>query len=286
VEEVGKKNKRGVAIGAATSIVGIVIIAAALGGWFEDKNVQTITVMGSTTVLPIVQRASEAYMEKHSDVDIRVSGGGSSVGIRAVGEGTADIGMASRDLKSSEKKEYPSLKKTVIARDGIAIIVHPDNPVSSLTLEQIRGIYNGTYTNWKDVGGPDMEIVVINRDSASGTREFFWKHVMHKENFVEGALEKNSNAAVKLTVSQTPGAIGYVGLGYVDASVKAITINVNGELIEPTVANVLNGSYPIARSLYLFTNGEPKGVVKEFIEFILSPEGQKIVEDEGFVPIR
>jgi phosphate transport system substrate-binding protein len=275
-----------IAIGVMGAIAGIVVIAAVLGGWFERREIQTITLMGSTTVLPVVQMASEAYMDKYGNVDIRVSGGGSSVGIKAVGEGTADIGMASRDLKEEEKATYPNLKKTVIAKDGIAIIVHPDNPVTSLTLEQIKGIYKGTYLNWKDVGGFDREIVVINRDAASGTREFFWKHVMQKDDFVEGALEKNSNGAVKQTVSQTPGAIGYVGLGFVDASVKAIKIDVNGELIEPTVVNVLDGSYPIARSLQLFTNGEPKGLVKDFIDFILSTEGEKIVEDEGFVPVR
>ena len=264
-------------------VIGAIIIAI-LSGCLEGER-QTIIIRGSTTVLPIAQRAAEAYMEKHPDVDIRVSGGGSSVGVQSVGEGIADIGMASRELKDEEKSRYPDLKPVVIAKDGIAIIVHPDNPVTSLTLEQIRGIYNGTYTNWKEVGGPDEEIVVVNRDSASGTREFFWKHVMHKEDFVATALEKNSNGAVKQTVSQTPNAIGYVGLGYLDGSVKALKIKKDGEEIEPTVENVLNGKYPIARSLYMITNGEPEGLVKDFIDFVLSEEGQKIVEEEGFVPI-
>ena len=279
------KTKK-IAFGAVVGIVGIIVIMAVFGGWFKGGNTETIDVIGSTTVLPIAQKAAEIYMDKHDNVDIRVSGGGSSVGIQAVGEGTADIGMASRDLKDEEKSRYPDLKQFIIAKDGIALIVHPDNPVDALTVEQIRGIYNGTYTNWKDVGGPDKEIVVINRDSASGTREFFWKHVMQKDDFVEGALEKNSNGAIKQTVSQTPGAIGYIGLGYMDSSVKAIKINENGGLIEPTVANVLNGNYPIARSLNMFTNGEPKGLTKKFIDFILSKEGQKIIEEEGFVPIR
>jgi len=266
-------------------MIGIIIVATALSGCLEGGEKQTITIRGSTTVLPIAQKAAEAYMDKHPSVDIRVSGGGSSVGIQSVGEGIADIGTASRDLKNEEKSGYPNLKPIAIAKDGIAIIVHPDNPVTSLTLGQIRGIYNGTYTNWREVGGPDKEIVVINRDSASGTREFFWKHVMQKDDFVATALEKNSNGAVKQTVSQTPNAIGYVGLGYVDNSVKAVKIKRDGVEIEPTVENVLNGEYPISRSLYMITNGEPKGIAKEFIDFVLSEEGQRIVEEEGFVPV-
>jgi len=274
-----KSKTKGAMIGGM--VVGIIILTGCLGG----NGVKTLKIAGSTTVLPIVQKAAEEYMKKHPDVDIQVSGGGSSVGIHQVGEGIADIGMASRELKDEEKSRYPNLKPMVIAKDGIAIIVHPDNPITSLTLEQIRGIYNGTYTNWKEVGGPDKEIVVINRDSASGTREFFWKHVMQKDDFVATALEKNSNGAVKQTVSQTPNAIGYVGLGYVDNSVKAVKIKKDGMEIEPTVENVLNGEYPISRSLYMIANGEPEGIAKDFIDFVLSEEGQKIVEEEGFVPI-
>ncbi|RLF44594.1 MAG: phosphate ABC transporter substrate-binding protein, partial [Thermoplasmata archaeon] len=239
----------------------------------------------STTVLPIVQKAAEEYMKKHPDVDIQVSGGGSSVGIHQVGEGSVDIGMASRELKDSEKAKYPDLVQYVIAKDGIAIIVHPSNPVSQLTIEQIRGIYNGTYTNWKELGGNDMQIVVVGRDTASGTREFFWEHVMKKENFRDDVLEMNSNGAVHDKVATTPAAIGYIGLGYIDAEVKGIKIWSNGEWVEPAVENVKNGKYPIVRNLNLFTNGEAKGLAKDFIEFILSEEGQKIVEGEGFVPL-
>ena len=279
-------TKKRIVIGVTISILGIVVIATMFGIWFKTARTENITIRGSTTVLPIAQKVAEVYMEDHPNVFISVSGGGSSVGIQSVGEGIAEIGMASRDLKDEEKSRYPNLKPIVIAKDAITIIVHPDNPITTLTLEQIRGIYNGTYTNWKEVGGPDQEIVVINRDSASGTREFFWEHVMHKDDFVATAIEKNSNGAVKQTVSQTPNAIGYVGLGYLDSSVKAIKIKMNGAEIEPTVANVLNGKYPIARSLYMITNGEPKGLVKDFIAFVLSEEGQRIVEEEGFVPIK
>ena len=277
--------KKGIAISTILGIIGIIIIAALISGWFKPAKTENITIKGSTTVLPIAQKVAELYMAENPNINILVSGGGSSVGIQSVGEGIADIGMASRELKDEEKSRYPNLKPIVIAKDGIVIIIHPDNPITNLTLAQIRGIYNGTYTNWKEVGGLDREIVVINRDSASGTREFFWKHVMHKDDFVATALEKNSNGAVKQTVSQTPDAIGYVGLGYVDSTVKAVNIKNDGMEIEPTVENILNGKYPISRSLYMITNGEPKGIIKDFIDFVLSDEGQRIVEEEGFVPL-
>ena len=246
----------------------------------------TITVTGSTTVLPIAQKVAEAYMAKTPGADIKVSGGGSGVGVQAAGEGTADIGMSSRDVKDSEFQKYTDLKTTVVAGDGIALIVHPTNKVSSLTLDQIKKIYDGNVTNWSQVGGANEKIVVVGRDAASGTREFFWEHVMGKGDFAQGMLEKNSNGAVKTTVALTPGAIGYVGLGYIDAEVKAIKVNKNGTLIEPSVANVINGTYPISRSLYFLTKGAPKaGLATEFINFLLSVDGQKIVEEEGFVPL-
>ncbi|MHA1752698.1 MAG: phosphate ABC transporter substrate-binding protein [Candidatus Helarchaeota archaeon] len=277
--------KKGIAISMIIGIIGIIIVAALIGGWFKPTETENINIKGSTTVLPIAQEVAELYMTKNPNINILISGGGSSVGIQSVGEGIADIGMASRELKDEEKSGYPNLKPIVIAKDGIVIIIHPNNPITNLTLDQIRCIYNGTYTNWKEVGGSDKEIVVINRDSASGTREFFWKHVMHKDDFVPTALEKNSNGAVKQTVSQTPDAIGYVGLGYVDSTVKAVNIKNDGMEIEPTVENILNGKYPISRSLYMITNGEPEGIIKDFIDFVLSDEGQGIVEEEGFVPL-
>lgn len=249
------------------------------------KARESITLSGSTTVLPVAQAAADAYMNTHANAEIMVIGGGSSVGIQAAGEGTASIGMSSRDLKAEEKTRYPDLVSTVIGNDGIALIVHPSNPVGPLTLEQVKGIYQGKYTNWKDLGGPDMAIVVVGRDSASGTREFFHEKVMNKEDFVAGQLEKNSNGAVKQTVAQTPGAIGYVGLGYIDGTVRAVPILVDGTPIEPTVRTVLDRKYPISRPLILVTKGEPAGLAKDYITFLLGPEGQKILEKEGFVPL-
>ncbi|MDN7024190.1 phosphate ABC transporter substrate-binding protein [Methanoculleus sp. FWC-SCC1] len=272
-------------------LVGLVVLAAALCcGCIGNQDqtpaeVQTIAVTGSTTVLPVAQLAADEYMRTHSSADIQVSGGGSSVGVQAVGEGTADIGMASRDLKSAETEKYPSLVKHTVAIDGIAVIVNPANAVSSLSLDQIKGIYNGTITNWNQVGGASQEIVVVGRDSASGTREFFYEFVMKKEDFVPTQIEKNSNGAVKQTVQHTPGAIGYVGLGYLDGTVKAVSVGTDGTVVEATLENVRAGTYPIARELYMFTTGEPTGLAKDYIDFILSPDGQAIVEEEGFVRV-
>jgi phosphate transport system substrate-binding protein len=274
----------------ALLLVGV-MIAGSVGAYMvlygnTNGEKKILTISGSTTVQPIASKAAEKFMDAHPNVDIRVSGGGSSVGVTSVGSGNVDIGMASRDLKSSEKAQYPTLLPTTIAKDGIAVIVHPSNSISNLSLEQIRGIYNGTYKNWKQLGGDDKEIVVYGRDSTSGTREFFWEHVMKKENFTVTLHELNSNGAVKTAVSQNDGAIGYVGLGYIDTSVKALKIDNEGQQVEANVANVLNGKYPISRSLYFITRGTPEGLAKEFIDYVLSPEGQKIVEDEGFVPLR
>ncbi|MDT8357410.1 MAG: phosphate ABC transporter substrate-binding protein [Methanomicrobiaceae archaeon] len=250
-----------------------------------QPQVESLSVTGSTTVLPIAQLAAEAYMEEHANADILVSGGGSSVGIQSVGEGTADIGMSSRELKPEEQEKYPGLVQHVIAKDGIAIIIHADNPAISLTVEEVRMIYTGQITSWNEVGGDDEEIVVVGRDSASGTRASFEELVMAKQEFVATMLEKNSNGAVKQTIQQTPGAIGYVGLGYIDATVKAVPIDSDGTLIGPSVETVLSGEYPISRGLNMFSQGEPSGLAAEFLDFIMSAEGQAIVEDEGFVPV-
>lgn len=248
--------------------------------------IQKIKVSGSTTVLPIAQQAAEAFMDEHANFDIQVTGGGSSVGITSIGEDTSDIGMSSRDVKATEMTKYPGLKIFTIANDGIAVIANPQNTVSALSLQEIKGIYKGELTNWNQVGGPDMTIVVVGRDSASGTREYFFEAVMNKEDFAPGMLEKNSNGAVKQTIQQTPGAIGYVSIGYLDSDVKALDIRQNGTTVSPTIENVMGKSYPVSRALYMMTNGEPSAAEKAFLDFILGPEGQKLVKEEGFVPLQ
>jgi len=281
-------------IPALVALFGLVLAGAAIAGCTGQEttpdttpgaSMQTITVTGSTTVLPIAQKAAAAYMATHTNADIQVSGGGSSHGIQAVGEGSADIGTASRDLKPSEVEKYPDLVQHVIARDGIAVIVHPSNPVDTLTVEEVRKIYSGEITRWTDVGGTDEEIVVVGRDSASGTREVFHELVMEDQEFLPTQLEKNSNGAVKQTVAQTPGAIGYVGLGYIDETVQAVALGTAGQSVEPSIDNVVSGDYPIARSLNMFTSGPATGLEEEYLDFILSIEGRTIVEEEGFIPV-
>jgi phosphate transport system substrate-binding protein len=269
-------------------VIGIqaMILVAGFAGCIGDERV-TIKVSGSTTVLPIVDKASEAYMDmaEHDYIYIQVSAGGSGVGISDIGQMKVDIGMSSRDVKSSEMAQYPNITKTVVAKDCIAVIVNKNVGVSALTVAQIRGIYNGTYTNWNQLGGADGTIVRYGRDSTSGTYEYFKEHVMSKQNFASGILEKNSNGGVKSAVQETPNSIGYVSLGYVDSTVKALKISTGTTETEATKANVLAGTYPISRSLYVLTNGAPVGEAKAFIDYILSAEGQAIVEEEGFVPI-
>ena len=258
----------------------ILLLTAVFGaGCISTEDTETISIAGSTTVLPVAQAAAEEYMNQHSNADIQVSGGGSGVGATSVIGGTADIGMLSRDLKASEK-EGNTLKEFVVGKDGIALVGHPSNTVSDLSLEQVKAIYQGTITNWKDVGGADSEIVLIGRDSSSGTREFFNEFVLNKEDAAKDMQELNSNGAVAQAVSITPGAIGYVSLEYVDDSLKAFSIGG----VAPTVDNVISGIYEINRPLLMVTNGEPEGLAEDYLAFILSEEGQQILKDSGFIP--
>ena len=258
----------------------ILLLTAVFGaGCISTEDTETISIAGSTTVLPVAQAAAEEYMNQHSNADIQVSGGGSGVGATSVIGGTADIGMLSRDLKASEK-EGNTLKEFVVGKDGIALVGHPSNTVSDLSLEQVKAIYQGEITNWKDVGGADSEIVLIGRDSSSGTREFFTEFVLDKEDAAKEMQELNSNGAVAQAVSITPGAIGYVSLEYVDDSLKAFSIGG----VAPTVDNVISGIYEINRPLLMITNGEPEGLAADYLAFILSEEGQQILKDSGFIP--
>ena len=270
------------------AVAGILVVLLMMAGCLGNDQTaapERITVTGSTTVLPIAEQAREAFEAKEASAEIMVSGGGSSVGVKAAGEGTADIGMSSRDLKPAETTGYPDLVKHHIADDAILLIVNPENSVESLTLDEVRGIYNGTYTNWNQVGGSEAQIVVVGRDSASGTREFFSEFVMDAEDFTRTQEEFNSNGGIQQKVSQTPGAFGYVGLGYTEG-VKPLALDVGGTSGRPTLQNIKDGTYPISRPLYMLTNGEPEGLAQRYIEFILSAEGQEIVASEDYIPVR
>ena len=245
-----------------------------------------IVIKGSTTVLPIAQKVSEAYMQQNPDVKISISGGGSGNGIKALIDGSTDIADSSRFIKSKEvalaveKGRYPV--PFAVAYDCIIPVVHPTNSIVNLTMEQLKNIYKGKMTNWKEIGGPDRPIVVISRDTSSGTYEVWHKKVMKKERVFPGALLQASNGAIVQAVSKNKNAVGYIGLGYLDKAVKPLTVNG----VKGSVETTLSGSYPVSRPLFMFTPGWPKGEVLRFINFIIHPEkGQKYVQGIGFVPL-
>jgi phosphate transport system substrate-binding protein len=242
-----------------------------------------ISVAGSTTVQPLAEKLAEAFSAGNPGVSIDVQGGGSSVGVKSAGQGVADVGMASREVKEEELKEYPDLKVFTIARDGIAIVAHPDVPLAGLSKDQVRDIFGGKIKSWSEVGGPDKMIVVVSREEGSGTRAAFEELVMGKDTLiVDTAILHPSNGAVRTAVSTTPDSIGYLSFGYLDASVKALTV----DGVEPSEANVASDKYPVVRPLNMLTGGEPSGAVKAWLDFILGDEGQKIVKEEGYIPVK
>ncbi len=244
-----------------------------------------ITIKGSTTILPVSQVAAEVFMEKNHGINISVQGGGSGVGIASLLDKTTDIANSSRRIKAEEvakaKASGVNPNEIPIALDGIAVVVHPGNPVKALTRAQIKAIYTGKISNWSEVGGKNAKIVTVSRDTSSGTYEAFETLAINKERVRPDALTTASNQAVAQIIAQTPGAIGYVGHGYLTPKVKAVTV----DKIECTRQNIQSEKYPLSRYLYVYTNGKPSGNVKKFVDFILSREGQKLVEEEGFVDV-
>lgn len=244
-----------------------------------------LVLKGSTTVLPIAQKVAEAYMKAYPKSTVSISGGGSSNGIKAVIDGTTDIGNASRFIKDKEVKlavskgVYPVPHR--IALDCIVPIVHPSNKVKNLSLAQLKDIYLGKITNWKQVGGKDMKIVVISRDSSSGTFDAWKSLVMQKERIVPTALTVPSNGALVTQIGNTKGALGYIALGYINAGVKVLSV----EGVMGNIETTLNGKYKISRPLYMFTNGWPKGETLNFLNFLLSKKGQKLVSDAGSIAL-
>lgn len=245
-----------------------------------------IVIKGSTTVLPIAQKVAEIYMKVNPDVKISISGGGSGNGIKALIDGSTDIADSSRFIKPKEVKlavekgRYPV--PFAVAYDCIVPVVHPSNSISNLTMDQLKALYKGEIKNWRDIGGPNRKIVVISRDTSSGTYEVWHKKVMKKERVFPGALLQASNGAIVQAVSKNKNAIGYIGLGYLDKNVKALTV----DGIRGSEETTLNGTYPISRPLYMFTAGWPKGDTLNFINFMVHPQkGQKYVADAGYVPL-
>jgi phosphate transport system substrate-binding protein len=254
-----------------------------------------ITVKGSDTMVHLVSTWAEAFMQQNPGTEVSVTGGGSGTGIAALLNGTTDICAASRKIKNKELEL--ALKKNIhpneiaVARDGIAVVVHPDNPVNELTLEQLGGIFAGESLRWSDVGGPDEQIIVLSRESSSGTYVFFQEMVLKKQDYIQEAKLLPATSAIIQSVSTDKWAIGYVGLGYAHAAegkVKIVPVKTDdaSPAVMPSDDTVKSGQYPIARALYLYLNGEPKGTVKKFIDFCLSAEGQKVVTDTGYVAVR
>jgi phosphate transport system substrate-binding protein len=261
----------------------MVVLVSACNSPTKAAEQVSISLAGSTTVQPVAEKLGEAFKAKNPGVQIDVQGGGSSVGVKSAGEGTVDIGMASREIKDSEKDEFPNMVIHTIARDGIAIVVNPGVGVDGLTKDQVRDIFSGATTNWSEVGGPDKAIVVVSREEGSGTRGAFEEMVMGEEAvIVDTAILQPSNGALKTTVSTTDDAVGFLSFGYLDDSVKALAI----DGVDATVENALNGAYPIVRPLNMLTDGEPAGEVKAFLDFVLSDAGQAIVEEEGYLPVK
>lgn len=268
----------------STKIISLVFVVMMLSVSMFARG-KKITISGSTTVLPIAQATAEVFMDNNPKINISVRGGGSSVGIASIMSGTVDIGNASRHIKNKEltaaRESGINVIEHIVANDGIAVVLNNSNSVKALSSSQLKDIFTGKISNWKELGGKSMPIVVISRDVSSGTFEVFNKLVLKKAKCVEGALMLASNNAVVTTVSTTPGAIGYAGLGYITQKVKAVPI----DGIDATVKTIQTKEYPISRTLHMYTNGKPKGLVKQYIDFVLSPEGQKIVEEQGFIRI-
>jgi phosphate transport system substrate-binding protein len=252
---------------------------------------------GSDTLVNLALAWAETYAKVDPSVTISVSGGGSGVGITALIEKTTDIANASRAIKPEEvqsaEKNGVNPVEYVVARDAIGVIVNPANPINQLTLQQVSDIYSGKITNWKELGGENRPIVRVSREVTSGTHFYFLESVIRLGNsndktiFAADTLLLASSEGIMSEVGQNPNAIGYDGLGYITPYVKKIRLakDPDGPFIEPTVATALDGTYPISRDLYMYTNGEPTGKLREYLDWILSPEGQKVVSDLGFVPI-
>lgn len=261
-------------------LAGVMVLSVVAIGCGKEVS-GTVSVAGSTTVQPLAELLGDEFTAKYPDVRIDVGGGGSSVGVTSVKNGTVDIGAASREIKD---EELPIVKH-LLAKDGIAIVVKPGNPVGGLTKAQVRDIFGGVITNWKDVGGPDKTINVVVREAGSGTRAAFEEMVMAKPEpavaIVSTALQQSSNGGVKQVVGGDTYAIGFISFGYVDDTVK--TVSIDG--VEATAENAKSGTYPIVRPLYFLTKEAPTGLVKDFIDFCLSDAGQAIVAAEGYIAV-
>lgn len=263
----------------------------------EEDRARSIQIKGSDTMVNLGQMWAESFSQSHPDISVAVTGGGSGTGFSALIGGTCDIAQASRTIKPKEtaqaQKNGFTPQEMTVALDGLVVVVHPDNPVRQLTLDQVADIFIGRITNWSQVGGMNRPIVILSREVNSGTHIYFKEHVLRKgneksdEEFSPAALLMPSSYAIAEEVAQNINAIGYYGIGYISSSQRALAIarDETSAYVAPTSENVKNGSYAISRPLLMYTRGEPQGVVKAFIDFVLSPKGQSLVGEADFVPI-
>lgn len=262
-------------------IIGIILIIIIIGAYvtltYENQYVR-IEIAGSTSVQPVAAKLADAYMEKHPNVKINVQGGGSGLGIRSVSQNIIAIGTSSKDLNSNESK---GLNRFLIGKDGIVVVVNPENPVEGLNTSQIRDIYAGNLTNWKEVGGKDAKINVITREDGSGTRSVFQKIIMGKDGIKGDAVVLTSTESIAQAVMGDPNSIGYMSLTGFNGDLKALKV----DGVYPSEESISNGTYPIQNPFLFITKGQPNGVVLDFINFCLSPEGQAIVRNEKVVPV-
>lgn len=264
------------------------VVAFMLAACSRDNS--SLKITGSDTVLPLTQKEVEVYMRRSPESKISVTGGGSGVGIAALAEGIVDIAQASRKMKFEEILKIGSkgkaVEEIVIAYDALAVVVNNDNVISNLTREQLEDIFTGKIQNWKEVGGDDIKIIPYSRETSSGTYEFFKEHVLENKNYKNGILSMPATGAMIQSVSQTRGAIGYVGLAYLDKAVKAVHISYDSgrSFVEPSFENAGNRSYPIVRPLYYYYLTASESKVDSFIRFVRSDEGQQAVKQLGYIP--
>lgn len=284
--------------GIKLSLLLAVMLSLAIAGCAKKDNTNTknkknITVKGSDTMVHLMSTLAEEFMKKNAGFEVSVTGGGSGTGIAAIINGTTDICASSRDMQKKEidqaKEKNINITPKVIAYDGIAVIVHPDNPIKEMTMDQVKKIYTGVTKNWKELGGPDQQITILSRESSSGTYVFFQEHVLGKENYAPQVKLMPATSSIVQTVTEDKWSIGYVGLGYTkDAKVKVLPVKKddNAAAVMPSHNTVLDNTYSIARPLYLIFNGEPAEIMKTFFDFAMSTEGQKIVEETGYVTLK
>jgi phosphate transport system substrate-binding protein len=274
----------------ACSLMTGLFMALWLGACSTRKN--TLKVKGSDTLLPLTQKEAEIYAGYNPVLPVTVTGGGSGVGIASLIDGTTDIAMSSRSMRLNEKLRIQHRKQTsreaIIAYDALAVAVHPDNPVKKLTREQLEAIFTGKVSNWKEVGGPALPIVAYSRETSSGTYEFFKDKALKGKEFGAGVLLLASTGTVIQSLSQTPGAIGYLGLAYLNGEVKALEVSFDEgkTYVLPTMAHAKDKSYPIVRPLYYYYLQSKEERLKPYLDFVLSDSGQALVERTGYVPLR